>query len=83
MLGLQKINFEIENVEHVKYEDDNLVISTNKQIIKIICGCLNYHVTIKQENRRWDWVKKLVTRVEEQPIVLEIYEGCVSVIFQY
>ncbi len=38
---------------------------------------------IRQESRRWDFVKKLVDSVGEQPIVLEIYEGVTNVIFQY
>lgn len=40
-------------------------------------------VLIEQDNRRWDWVKQLMNRVPDQPIVMEISERIVNIIFQY
>lgn len=39
--------------------------------------------TIIQDNRQWSWVRKLVNQVDEQPLILEITEHAVNVIFQY
>lgn len=36
-----------------------------------------------QIDNRWDWVYDLVRRVQDQPIVLEIGQKKVNVIFQY
>lgn len=36
-----------------------------------------------QAGRKWDWVLELVSRVDEQPIVLDIHEKTINVIFQY
>lgn len=36
-----------------------------------------------QINYRWDWIKDLMNQVDEQPVVLEIMEKKVRVIFEY
>ena len=32
---------------------------------------------------RWDWVEQLLSKIEEQPVVLEISQKSVKVIFEY
>jgi len=82
-IDLAKIDFDNETVMQVRGEGSNLVINTDKQTIEIWCEMLQFEPRVKQENRRWDWVKSLVSRVEEQPIVLDIHENVVNVIFKY
>lgn len=36
-----------------------------------------------QDNRRWDWLKKLVNQVEDQPLVLDLSDYSLEAIFQY
>lgn len=36
-----------------------------------------------QDGANWDWVKKLMNQVDEQPIVLDIAKNSVQIIFQY
>ena len=47
------------------------------------CEILRSAPMVKQRNRRWDGVKKIVNAVNEQPIELEIYEEVVNVIFRF
>ena len=82
-VDLAKIDFENETVIQVRGEGSNLVINTDKQTIETWCEMLRFEPRVKLENRRWDWVKSLVSNVEEQPIVLDIHENVVNVIFQY
>ena len=79
---LNKIDFDLDCVVQVG-GIKNFEINTNKQTIKIPCEILIPSIYIKQDNRRWDWVKSLLNKVDEQPIVLQITENIVNVIFQY
>ena len=80
---LNKINFEEEDVFQVRGEGSDLIICTNKQNIEIQCEILEFEPRILQEDRRWDWVKNLVNAIDEQPIVLDIHENAINVIFHY
>ena len=80
---LAKIDFENEQVFQVRGEGSNLIINTDKQTLELWVEMLKFEPRVKQENRRWDWVKKLVSCADEQPIVLDIHENVVNVIFQY
>lgn len=44
---------------------------------KDMSQCLN------QSKVRWDWVYDAVSKIPEQPIVLDIYESGINVILQY
>lgn len=80
---LAKIDFENEQVFQVRGEGSNLIINTDKQTLELSVEMLQFEPRVKQENKRWDWVKKLVSCADEQPIVLDIHENVVNVIFQY
>ena len=84
---LSKIDFSNdEYVEGVYTENDTLHICTNRQVIPVgseIIMNFQDDKKVEQENRRWDWVKKLVNQVDEQPIVLHIARNVVQVAFQY
>lgn len=80
---LVKIDFGNETVMQVRGEGSNLVINTDKQTIEMWCEMLQFEPRVRQENVRWDWVKRLVNVVEDQPIVLDIRENIVSVIFHF
>lgn len=81
--NLDKINFEDEYVIQVRGEGSKFIINTNSQTIEICCEILRFSPRVKQNNRRWDWVANLVDKVDEQPIVLDIYENVINVVFQY
>lgn len=38
---------------------------------------------ISAENHRWDWVQSLMKKADEQPVILEITQKSVKVIFEY
>ena len=81
---LNKIDFRIENVIGIIEESKGIVLSTERQNIETSCIILTEGMKIiKQYKRRWDWIKKLVNQVDEQPVTLEISEGIINVIFQY
>jgi len=60
-----------------------LSINTIKQSIKIMVESVKFQAAVNQEHRNWDWIKQTLMAVNDQPVVLEITENCVSVIFQY
>lgn len=82
---LNDIDFETEYVTEVALgSKQNLIIKTTKKILDIPVEVLEFSAFgLRQENRRWDWVKKLVSQVDEQPIVLQITEGMAEIKFQY
>lgn len=80
---LKKIDFESETVMQVRGEGSKFIINTNKKTIEIWCDIIFFEPIVKQENRRWDWVKHLLSQVEEQPIVLNIQQDFINIIFQY
>lgn len=82
---LSKLNLEKEYVTDIFLKGDEITILavTNSVTFKAEIMSTNNKDRIYQHNRRWDWIKKLVTVVEDQPITLFITEGCVSVTFQY
>ena len=62
----------------------DLILSTENKAVSIPVEVLIHTVLpYKQHNRRWDWVKELVSKVDEQPVTLEICEQIINVIFQY
>lgn len=80
---LSEIDFDKESVYNVVLEDNVLRINANTKSVEVYCETVTFKASVKQANRRWDWIKELCNKVEEQPIVLEIYENGVNVIFQY
>jgi hypothetical protein len=81
---LNKLNLETEYVLSVTLKDKILRFNTLKHSVEIYVEPNTSEPTyIRQENRRWDWVKKLVNQVNDQPISVEISESSVNLIFQY
>lgn len=86
LLGkLSEIDFEKDQVINAEFiDDDKLVLSTNTKKIEVRFSSVMFsREKINQERRNWYWVKNLLESVQEQPIVLEINEGVIEVIFQY
>lgn len=82
--NLSLIDFDSDHVVEVGADENELIIDTAEgTTVRIGCEISQRTLIIKQENRRWDWVKRLVDNVEEQPIVLDISENVVNVLFQY
>lgn len=84
---LALIDFKNEHVLQVRLEtgrNSKLFIDTSKKIIELwVEAQITTETTIVQVNRRWDWVRRLVNETESQPIVLDITERNVNVIFSY
>lgn len=80
---LKEIDFETDSVVSVDIINNEFIVTTLFKTIKLEVTSLECGGMVKQDSRRWDWIKKLVSNVSEQPIVLHIYENITSVIFQY
>lgn len=80
---LKEIDFEKESVEMVILVNDELILSTQKSSVKFQVHVLEFNAIVKQDGRRWNWIKSLVSSVEDQPVVLHIFDNVVNVIFQY
>ena len=88
-IRLKQIDFEggeyvtLASLIRVKSSQAELVLSTENKSVSIPVEILEHTMDYDQHNRRWDWIKDLVNKVDEQPITLEIYEQVVNVKFQY
>lgn len=60
-----------------------LSINTTKYSVKILVESIIFKAAVIQEHRRWDAIRDLVNKADDQPIVLEINERVTNVIFQY
>ena len=80
---LNKIDFDNDHINSIKAKGFSIYVLTNYQSIEIPVEIIEHEPDVLQSDRRWDWVKKLVNQVDEQPIVLDISERIVNVIFQY
>jgi hypothetical protein len=80
---LNEIDFETDEVKRVSLNDNELMLITLKKSVVIPVHVVIFKASENQEGRGWDCVRSLVSRVEEQPIVLQIYDNVLNVIFQY
>lgn len=72
-----------EFIERVNLEDDELILITQTKTLKIPVHIIQFEASVKQDNRRWDGVARLMSGAPEQPVVLEIHDKIINVIFQY
>ncbi len=82
-IALSNIDFDIESVQSVYLEGNQFFIETNKGRDSTFVEVIEREEKVIQVDRPWEHVRELLTKAQEQPIVLQIGEKCVSVIFQY
>ena len=80
---LNEFDFENDSIQAVRAEKSNLYLDSQKKTVEIWCEITEFRARVVQEGVRWDWLKNLVNKVDEQPVVLEITKDCVKVIFHY
>jgi hypothetical protein len=80
---LSEFHKENHTVEFVKYCDGKLKLIGSLGVVQIdvVAGCQLF--CFNQENARWDWIKDLVNKIDEQPIVLIIYRNNVNIRTQF
>jgi hypothetical protein len=79
---LKKWNFTKSIVEQVVLIGHELTFIGEGQKLTIYIEPIKSTGNYWQDNRHWDDVRDIVRNVPEQPIVLEISEGIVRVIFE-
>ena len=72
-----------EFVERVNLDEGQLILISQTKSVKTSVHIIKFEASLKQEDRRWDWVHHLMRQVNEQPVGMDIREGGISVIFQY
>lgn len=81
---LKKIRFASgEYVCSVEIKDKLFLIITNIKTIELDAYYSEDCEKLNQYGARWDWVRDLVVKIDEQPIILLMYEGKVSIILNY
>jgi len=82
---LNKISFyDGDFVTGINVNNGNeLIIYTRQTSVSLIVEVIGDTLLYPQEGKRWDWVRDLVSRVPEQPIILNLTPLNVNVIFQY
>lgn len=59
-----------------------LTLITQERSIDVSVHILKFEASVKQNNIRWDWISDIVSKVNEQPMILEIHEKVTNVVFQ-
>lgn len=80
---LTRIDFDEEIVRYAELNDGIVNLITDKQKIEVqgtVTGFTNN--SIRQEDRNWKDVRDVVASAPEQPIVIEIRESTINLIFQ-
>ncbi len=80
---LNELDLENETVERVTLDNDELILITQTSSAKLYVHCVEFNSSLKQEGRRWNDIKKLVSKLEDQPVVLHIYESIVNLTLQF
>lgn len=81
---LQEINFKDDEVQHAYLVDTELTLITQLKEVKLHVSVVRFtEPRVKQFNRKWDWLRDVVRECEEQPIVIEVHEGVLNLIFQF
>lgn len=82
--ALSELDLENELVYNVVLENNILSINTDSKTVKVGVGTVVFSAAVpNQSDVKWDWVKRLVCAVEEQPITLHIFPTGINVLFQY
>lgn len=84
---LNELDLDFFPVERIVVCDSNLSICSNNMSVDVFSVILTKfdgeELEINQINRRWDGIKKLVNQIDEQPMILKIFEGSVEVILNF
>ncbi len=81
---LKKIRFASgEYVCSVEIKDKLFLITTNIKTIELDDEYSEDCEKLNQSGARWDWVRDLVVKIDQQPIVLLMYDGRISIIINY
>jgi hypothetical protein len=80
---LKGIYFDNESVISVYLNRNELIFYTSKRSVSLLVESSEQMALYNQADRRWDWVCELLKSVGEQPIVMEITDKKLDVIFQY
>lgn len=82
--ALSRLDLDSETVYNVVLDNDVLSINTYSKTAKLAAGTVVFQAAVpEQSSVRWDWVKRLVGAVDEQPITLNIFPKGINVTFQY
>jgi hypothetical protein len=82
--NLNKIHFGKDRVKAVGAIANHFIIKTQEKTFDILLNNVIETGKMTDQSRcRWDWIRDLVNKVSEQPIVLEITKNRVDVIFQF
>lgn len=83
-IGLNKIDFDINSIECLQYVDNNLCLYVDDIVIHIGCAAsFGNSKVYNQADRGWEHIKALMNQIDEQPVVLDISEKIINLIFQY
>jgi hypothetical protein len=80
---LNEIDFEEEYVIRVNSEMNRIIIKTKDNNYNIDCVVSESNTCVNQFNNNWNWLKKLVNDIDEQPIVLELFDHILNIIISY
>ena len=67
---LSEFDFKSDSIKQVRAENGCIYLDSNTKTINLYCDIFNFKARVDQNGRRWDWIKKIVSKMEDQPIVV-------------
>ena len=80
---LNEFDFKNDSIQAVRAENSNLYLDSRNKTVEIYCEIIEFEARVEQRGAKWYWLKDLVNKVDEQPVLLVFTEGCVKIIFHY
>lgn len=82
---LDKFDMDEHAIDYITVSKSNYpVFHSGSQSEELNCHILEKSTGyIKQDSRRWDWIRDLTYQINERPISIEIHENIVNVILQH
>jgi hypothetical protein len=81
---LNEIDIDANNAIRMQEVPRGINVLFGDDIVEINCEVTKrgFHAIKDQESARWDWIKKIVNQVDEQPAVLTISKNSIAIEFQ-
>ena len=82
--GLNEVDFEINYMECLQYDNGYLYLFVDDITISVSCqATFNRSKIYNQIDVRWNSIKDLINQIEEQPITLNISESKLSITINF
>lgn len=80
---LNEFDFKNDSIQSVTAKNSYVYLHSKEKTVEIWCEIIEFRARVEQDGARWDWLKILVNKIDEQPMVLLFKKGAVQAMFHY